>query len=329
MIHKCPKCNYLTTLKSNLTRHIVRKHPDEVKCEGSNDENNKETCENPKEHCEKVQELSSLSFQCEKCTKNLSNARNLKYHIGICKGVKNSLECYNCHKLFNSHSAKSYHLKSCTERALITVPQPSSPQALPTSITNNNTTNNTTNIIENQNNTINNTNITIIAVDPNKLDELAFVTDHITNPELKKILKLTHKDVSDEKKVSMLETYMRHLMTNPVNKCIQKTNMQNCFSKVHTGEDNWEVKHDKELYPKLTCNVAQGFSGLMVERNEETNMIKTERKLEELRAFLDYMSDEGYRNDSNESINHQTHLLFKELVQRIKGVVFEVTKISI
>lgn len=333
MIHKCPKCNYLTTLKSNLTRHVVRKHP----VLGLNEENIAESGENIAKTPENIAKLgenianNKNHTQCERCTKILSCKKTLMSHIKICKGVKNPLECHNCNIVFINPSAKSRHLKSCTERALITVPQSSSPQSQsqPTSITNNNTTNNTTNIIENQTNTINNTNITIIAVDPNKLDELAFVTDHITNPELKKILKLTHKDISDEKKVSMIETYMRHLMTNPVNKCIQKTNMQNCFSKVHIGEDNWEVKHDKELYPKLTCNVAQGFSGLMVERNEETNMIKTERKLEELRAFLDYMSDEGYRNDSNESINHQTHLLFKELVQRIKGVVFEVTKISI
>lgn len=326
-MHKCPNCNYLTTLKSNLTRHIVRKHPDEHKCGTSDDENLKETCENPKENCEKIQEASFTSFQCDKCTKVLSNARNLKYHVGICKGVKNSLECYNCHKLFNSHSAKSYHLKTCTVQTLITL---SESQQQPSSITNNN---NTTNISGDQNNTVNNTvnntNITILAVDPNKLDQLAFVTDHITNPELKNILKLTHQDVTDAKKVNMLETYMRHLLANPVNKCIQKTNMQNGFSKIHTGENNWEIKHDKELYPKLTCNVAQGFSGLMLERNDETNMIKTERKLEELRAFLDYMSDEGYRNDSDESKNHQTHLIFKELVQRIKGVVFEVTKIKI
>jgi hypothetical protein len=193
----------------------------------------------------------------------------------------------------------------------------------------NNTTINGNQTINNTLNQVNNTNITILAVDPNKLDELEFVTDHITNPELKSILKITHQDISDSKKINMLETYMRHLMTNPINKCIKKTNLQNVYSQIHTGDNKWETKHDKELYPKLTCNVAQGFSGLMSLRNSEKPMIKTERKLEELKAFLDYMSDEGYRNDSDPEINHQTHLAFKELVQRFKSVIFDVFKVNL
>ena len=325
MIHKCKCCPYLTTLKSNLTRHIMRKHENEqtdLINSNHNDDKNDVNVNIPILNDKNPQ----IIFQCDKCNKNLSTNKILAKHKQICKGVKNSLECPKCHKIFASRQSKSYHIKTCTAQSLLTV----SESHHPSSITNNN---NTTNISGDQNNTVNNTvnntNITILAVDPNKLDQLAFVTDHITNPELKNILKLTHQDVTDSKKVNMLETYMRHLLANPVNKCIQKTNMQNGFSKIHTGENNWEIKHDKELYPKLTCNVAQGFSGLMLERNDEANMIKTERKLEELRAFLDYMSDEGYRNDSDETKNHQTHLIFKELVQRIKGVVFEVTKIKL
>ena len=345
MIHKCSKCNYLTDIKCNLKRHCIRIHNEDkypvlqkgsnIAQKGSNIAKNGSNIAKMGSNIANLGEniASSNSHppyhnQCEKCNKQLSCKKTLISHLKICKGVKNSLECHVCHNIFANPSAKSRHLKVCTERSLIIVDD--IPQS--TSITNN-TTHNTTNIIENQHNTINTinntTNITILTVNPNKMDELEFVTDHITNPELKSILKLTHQDISDSKKVSMLETYMRHLFANPINKCIQKTNMQNGFSKIHTGANNWEIKHDKELYPKLTCNVAQGFSGLMIERNDEKNMIKTERKLEELRAFLDYMSDEGYRNDSDESKNHQTHLIFKELVQRIKGVVFEVTKISI
>ena len=273
--------------------------------------------------------LNKTLFQCEKCTKILANNKSLKYHSNICKGVKNSLECYKCHKIFNTSSAKCKHIKICNEQSIIPINGNDDKQV--NNNTNNITNNNTTNISGNQNNTINNTvnNITILAVNPNKLDDLEFVTDHITNPQLKNILKITHQDVTDAKKVTMLEAYMRELMNNPINKCIQKTNLQNSFSKIHTGENNWTVKHDKELYPLITCNVAQGFSDLMIERNDAERMIKTERKLQELKEFLDYMADEGYRNDNIETINHQTHLLFRELVQRIKGVVFEVTKISI
>jgi hypothetical protein len=185
--------------------------------------------------------------------------------------------------------------------------------------------NNTTNNINTHNI---NQNINIISVNPNKIEDLEFVTDHISTSAFKEILKITKQDTSDRKKMLMLETYFREIMTNPVNNCIKKTNLQNGYSKLHIGDNKWETKHDKDLYPKLTCNIAQNFSDTMCARNEETNMFRTQKKLEELKAFLDYMADEGYRNDSNPDVNHQTHLDFKELVQRIKAVIFDVFKIA-
>ena len=312
-IYKCEKCTYLSDRKANIARHTLKLHGQNI--------NESVTIFN--------ENVTDRVFQCEKCSKTLSSNQNYKTHIDKCMGIYNALQCPICDEIFNNRTSKSRHVKACNERSLITAAQFQS-----TSSTNNTIINNTTVITGDQNNTIHNTiinqtNNIILKLDSNKLDEFSFVTDHITNPELKNILKITHQDIGDAKKVNMLEIYMRHLLSNPINQCIQKTNMQNGFSKIHTGENNWEIKHDKELYPKLTCNVAQGFSGLMVSRNDDAPMIKTERKLEELKAFLEYMTDEGYRNDSDENVNHQTHQLFKQLVQRIKGVVFEVTKVTI
>jgi hypothetical protein len=313
---------------SNMKRHRVRSHAYELLFDNANVT---EKHANVTENHAIVTFENKITFQCEKCDKILSTNQNYKNHIERCKGAINGLQCYNCKQIFNNRTSKSRHLKSCICQSLISVHDT---HTIP--ITNHTTNNTTTNIgrdlntINTVNNTINQTNnITILTVDPNKLDELDFVTDHITNPQLKNILKITHQDVSDTKKVNMLEAYMRQLMSNPINKCIQKTNLQNVYSQIHTGDNKWETKHDKELYPKLTCNVAQGLSGLMISRNDDAHMIKTERKLEELRTFLDYMSDEGYRNDSDPDINHKTHLLFKELVQRIKSVVFDMTKITL
>jgi len=317
-LFKCPSCNYMSEKTSNMKRHRERKH-----CSSEMNEDiiiaNKEVniALNDK----------NVQFICQVCTKVLACKKSLKSHQKICKGVKNSLECCLCHNVFLNASAKSRHLKKCKENTIKQIKEPEQ-NALSQQVVNN-TTINGNQTINNTLNQVNNTNITILAVDPNKLDQLEFVTDHITNPELKSILKITHQDISDSKKINMLETYMRHLMTNPINKCIKKTNLQNVYSQIHTGDNKWETKHDKELYPKLTCNVAQGFSGLMSLRNSEKPMIKTERKLEELKAFLDYMSDEGYRNDSDPEINHQTHLAFKELVQRFKSVIFDVFKVNL
>ena len=326
MIYKCPSCEYITNIKCNMTRHYMRRHYDTNKIELNTYQNN--TADQPNNTVAQPNNTTIFSLQCNKCNKILSSKQKLNYHTSICKGILNSLECYICHKILSNQGSKSRHMKICKEQqeAIILSTEIKTPSVI------NNTTNNVGRDL-NTINTVNNihqiNNITILTVDPNKLDELDFVTDHITNPQLKNILKITHQDVSDTKKVNMLEAYMRQLMSNPINKCIQKTNLQNVYSQIHTGDNKWETKHDKELYPKLTCNVAQGLSGLMISRNDDTPMIKTERKLEELRTFLDYMSDEGYRNDSDPDINHKTHLLFKELVHRIKSVVFDMTKITL
>jgi len=114
----------MTTLKANLTRHCVRKHCIYENPEDINDKNevstDKEKDTNDKKPGENVNieenndKIELTPFQCKICSKTLKNDRNLKYHVNICKGVLNSLECYHCHRVFNSHSAKSYHIKSCT-----------------------------------------------------------------------------------------------------------------------------------------------------------------------------------------------------------------------
>ena len=131
----------MTTLKSNLTRHGVRKHCIYENLGMINDQNIDQNSQNTSfdgqnihqksqeiNLCDKNVEIKPLikntSVQCDKCSKTLTNSRNLKYHMNICKGVLNSLECYNCHRVFNSYSAKSYHLKTC-------IPPPPAPPALP------------------------------------------------------------------------------------------------------------------------------------------------------------------------------------------------------
>lgn len=128
MIYKCLKCSYISPLKTNVTRHIVSKHRDDVETLIESSENMESVCQNMEKNGKNVEKssknmelidnnlaLNKTLFQCEKCTKILANNKSLKYHSNICKGVKNSLECYKCHKIFNTSSAKCKHLKICKE----------------------------------------------------------------------------------------------------------------------------------------------------------------------------------------------------------------------
>jgi len=217
-------------------------------------------------------------------------------------------------------------MKICKEKqttALVVQPHTTIGTNIGTNIETTNITNNNSNNTNNYG-TINNMSIIVY----NDKDADSFKTDHISYRDLKDTLKIMNRDVNDEKKVSVIEQYMRHLLSNPDNRCIKKTNMRDVYSKIHVGDNNWISKSDKDIYPKLTCNIAEGLSGLIGVRNAEQSMIK-QAKLNELSQFLDYMTDNGYRNDDDDEINQQTEMLFRELVKRIKGVVFDVTKIRI
>ena len=324
MIHSCLSCGYSTNIKCNMKRHCISLHGEEYDSNimiGAKMENIGAKMENN-------------VLQCKKCNKILTQKRYLIKHQSTCTGVTNSLECYICHKIFETISAKCKHIKKCKERALIIKEEH---EVIPTNIVNNNgiiikeepqvipinTTTNINNGIINNNTTIN-YNIVIYKDDyPDN-----FSKNHITSPELKKTLKIIHRDLNDEKKVIMIEDYVRKLLINPDNRCIKKTNMRDAYSRVHIGDNNWISKPDTDLYPQLTCNIAEGLSDLIYIRNEEQRMI-TELKLQELQNFLNYMTDNGYRNDEDKNINLKTKLMFKKLVKRIKGVVFDVTKIKI
>lgn len=142
MLHKCSKCEYMTTLKANLTRHCVRKHciyenpgienrenfatlEENIANLEGNIAKSGENIANSVENIASNNNEQTTSFQCDKCTKFMSTNITLKKHQEICKGVKNALECPLCHNTFASRQSKSYHLKSCTPPP---PPPPSSPQ---------------------------------------------------------------------------------------------------------------------------------------------------------------------------------------------------------
>jgi hypothetical protein len=318
-----------------LKSHIVRKHKSVEKPVDKINENVVEINENVVEINENVVEINEnvveinenvveinenvgekiMSLQCQKCQKILANKQNLKYHENICKGVQNSLECHKCHKVFTNRDAKSRHLKSCNETSLIPHNESNKPSVI------NNTINNSGTINSNSNNNITN-NITIIAFKPEDANNLEFITNHITNLQLKAILALSKN--SDNGDSDMVESYMRLVLSNPENRCIKKTNMRSIHSKVHVGNNEWQTKHDKEIYPTLVCNVANGFDKLLKQRCEYDSKILDKRTIKQIEKVLDYMSDKGYCNDVEfEKIMHQT---FHELVHRVKSAVYDNTE---
>ena len=237
--------------------------------------------------------------ECHQCGKNFKRNCNLTKHMKSCKGV-HSLQCHICLKEFTDRRTKYRHLQECTKDHATVI----------------------NNIINNTNNNINNTdnskhvtnNITIIAFRPEDTHHIKLLTDHITKETLKAMLEIP-------KEKDMLADYTRQLMENPSNQCVKKTNMRSSHSSVHVGNNKWETRHDKEVYPKLVSDVASCFGDFITGKRADVKMNRS--TYSRLVEFMDYMSENGYCAD--EEKEKDVRACHKELIQRTKGIAFDVT----
>ena len=99
--------------------------------------------------------------------------------------------------------------------------------------------------------------------------------------------------------------------------------MRSVHSKIHVGGNKWQTRHDKYIYPKLVCDVANGFDILIKQRLEDDKRLLDRITLKQMEKFLDYMSDKGYCND--EILGKEMHQTFYELVHRVKSAVYDTT----
>jgi hypothetical protein len=271
------------------------------------------TCEDYISHnvLDDVQDEIPHGHMCPKCEKVLCNGRYLKKHILKCTGIQNSRECPYCHRILHDSAAKCRHVQRCKakmEHTDITSQHIGQQTNIDTqNITTQNNHNNSHNTTNNINNTVN-----VVAF---KADDMQFITDHITQATLLQLLRLAGQD-----KVGMLEQYTRDLMINPENRCVEKSNMRSVHSKVYVGDDIWQTKHDKEVYPAIASNVASQLNDIFTEIAQKDN---ERRLLTEIEPFLDYMADKGYCND--EQMGPEVASDFRSLVQRLKGVIHDVT----
>jgi len=257
-------------------------------------------------------------YQCDKCYKNYKNKRYLNIHIDKCTGIINSLQCHICNTVFKNRSTKSMHLKKCTANALIPIVNELS--SINNTI-NNNTLNNSGSITSNSNNTVNNITIISCKPDSNNKELIEFITKHISNPDLQKIIESNGNKCSPE----MVESYTRHLLTNPENRCIEKTNMRSIHSKVHVGEGKWHYKHDKELLPYYACSVANNMDQTIKERLANDTNLLDRRTLKAIERYLDYMSDKGYCN--NVDLEKDMRQEFHDIKHRLKAIIYEMSTI--
>ena len=238
----CIDCVYTSNRKLNLESHTKRKHSRELKEEEKINKKTSIPFENkvipllnkviPFEN--KVIPLLNTviinKYECNKCTKVLKTKNNLKNHINICKGVLNPLECHYCHKTLCDYSSKSKHIKTCKAKAgILTVKEE---EAKVINITNN---------------------ITLINFNMKNNEYTKFVTDHISDKEVIRLIKDNKTNFNH-----LIEAYLGKLYDNPMNICIRKICEKSGYSEV-IEEGKWNKKLDSIVYPHLVKDVSNGL----------------------------------------------------------------------
>jgi hypothetical protein len=263
--------------------------------------------------------------QCDKCNRMFETSYSLTRHIKICTGFAvHPLQCQYCKKMYKHPSCKSRHLKICKVKAEIDskalVIVQSDEHCVPCTITNVHTVNNTVvnSTTSNSNNRITN----IIVYKP----DMEFLNDHIQNDKLLQWLNSYDHETT-------MKSYSREIMSRPENRFVKKTNLRSSTSSVHVGENNWEMRLDKELYPEIMCTIANGFSLLLEDKVVHSKPYKhiltdhaRKRMYKSLDAFIDYMASNGYCNDRDDDKVKHVATFFNTLVKELKIMAFNYTR---
>jgi len=255
---------------------------------------------------------SVLKLNCEDCYKLFTTKASLLRHKNICKKIKNPNECELCHKIYSFRSALSHHRKKCKTTQLIIhesnkTEEVSVANTAVAPITNNIDTQNiqTQNNIQNQTNT---QNITInILKFPEDGDDFDFLSDHIDKETFKKLWDNVKPEIGFRK-------FSHAILDRPENRIVRKTGGNTKYSKIHQGNNKWELALDKDIYPMLTFQMSCAALQCTHDYKKKVKLIRTD-----IQKILKYLDDVNTENDDDEPY-------FKDAVERIQTMVFNMTK---
>ena len=288
-MHNCSECFFASKWHYSLRRHFMRKHI----------EKNEPLEQKVTDFEQKVTDTILHENQCEKCEKILSNKKNYRNHIKKCKGKINPLGCLYCKKEFSYKSNKSSHQKIC--KAKEKIDEKSIIEKNLNIIENQNI--NTQNNIETQNN-----NIIIFASETGDME-------FVKTPEFTKKLKTF---LSGCNYIENIKNYNKEILSIKENQCVKKTNLRSSTSKVYIGHNKWETKNDADIYPAITCNLADDMCNVIMG-------LKQRDRYKVIERVLDCLADNGYINDTDEK-QKEMEDNFKNIVKDLKLVIYDLTR---
>jgi len=140
-------------------------------------------------------------------------------------------------------------------------------------------------------------------------EKFDYITDHINIAKLQEFIKQRKPSIGFNKFVS-------EVLDNPQNRNVQKTNIKDRYSKVHIGDDKWELAMDSDVYPIMTHHMTTAALGKMEEH--KTDIPKSiKQKAAEFVEFIDQINttDEGD--------------VYNETVERIKLILVNLCNLKL
>lgn len=318
--HTCSFCNYHTNRKSNLDRHLIRKHSSELIKNLQNSEISKIVSPTPKNVSLKLGNVSLKSQNVSLNSENVSLITNSDSNNGVIEYIS-KYECCFCHKIYSHRQSLYKHNKVCNAGLTNANNSNKHKQIKQTTETNQDDTllkqhsiipiqHNASFVGHNIQNAqmiqnaqhISNTTINILTF-PDSIDNenFEFNTSHITKKQLQRIARNVRPEISFAKFAVLT-------MEQPENRLVKKSSPNVRYSMIHVGNGIWELAIDDYIYPTiihfLTCGALK-----IIEENPELKDL-----IEPFRVFVDHI------NTDNESD------VYKDTEYHVKLLIINITR---
>ena len=255
----CKHCIYTTKNKYNFAKHLLtKKHI-------ANAEDERIQQELKLQHC-----------ICNQCNKSFSSKQWLVNHVKCCKKVSSSLQCFKCHKTFNTRSTRYKHEVKCPSSNL-TLYDKNNDRIPINSIGNNNTINNT----------INNDNSKTINIIVNNFGSEKFEY-FMTSPEFIEFMNKCIENKADG--ICNLIVKKHFDPEHPENHNIRKLNKKDNFLEIFKN-NKWSTRDYKSGLDHITIPLETTFNIFMekmVEQNCEIQKNIFQHFMKEVGSILEW-----------------------------------------
>ena len=259
---KCEFCDYTSSRKYNLERHIKNKHkiPPNVAQDPP-----KVALDPPKvaqDPPKVAQDPHKTEYCCDDCGASFTRKDSLNKHLkkGRCDGTANTCECPLCHTIFSSRYSKCRHLKGCEGIRQVSIDES----------TTNNITNNTINTTVNSNS--NNT----IHVHINNFGEEN--TSYLTHDFL---MKCFDAEISGVNAVTEKIYFDDH---HPENHNVRLTSLKHAIAEVYK-DNKWIPKGLHDIIERMIMKSVCLLTSTVANTTEPTpDRLKTMGNLQELKG---------------------------------------------